>query len=208
MKTILLLLVSGIVFLFGCKQSSNKSVADKSTKSASDSITIVQRPFRGSNELIEYEIPVITGTSIKQGIQKRFYRHGSLYSSIPYVHGKREGIAYTYYSAAPDIEPPVWKEQSYKNNELDGVCKRYHKNGTLQAEYEFKNGNQGVHMKEYTQSGKPVKQPTLTISAKRIATGYYIQVYLSNKDEKVDYFIGNHCCPVNRILFNFLSITS
>jgi len=85
----------------------------------------------------------------------------------------------------------VWKEQNYNNNKLDGVCKRYHQNGNLQAEYEYKNGNPAIELKEFSQSGKAIKQPSLILNSMRTATGYYVTARLSNNKENVDYFIGN-----------------
>ena len=155
-----------------------------------DSIQLIKKPYKNS-DAIEYEIPVLTGTSMKHGIQKRFYNSGSLYSTIPYNHGLKEGIAYTYYLAAEGAKPLVWKEQSYKRNKLDGICKRYHENGTLQAEYEYKEGNPGLGLKEYSKSGKAIKQAKLIVSANRTATGYYVSASLSKKATNVDYFIGN-----------------
>lgn len=84
------------------------------------------------------------GSGIKHGIQKRFYRNGSLYSTIPYRQGKRADTAFTYNLAADGGKSNVWKEQLYKNNHLDGICKRYHADGMLLAEYEYKNGLQRV----------------------------------------------------------------
>ena len=155
-----------------------------------DSIQIIQKLYKNTTDLIEYEIPVLRGTSMKHGIQKRFYRHGSLYSAIPYDHGMKVGTAYTYYPAAEGVKPVVWKEQSYKKNVLNGACKRYHKDGILQAEYEYKNGNPAIGLKEYSQSGKAIKQLTLILSANRTATGYYVTARLSNNTKKVDFFIG------------------
>lgn len=191
MKTNLCVLICVLALLISCTNSTKKANVEEVAKTAKDSITVVKKPYKDKDDLIEYEIPVRTGTGIKHGIQKRFYRHGSLYSSIPYVNGKRKGTAYTYYSVAAGAKPIVWKEQNYINNKLEGVCKRYHQNGTLQAEYEYKNGNPGIDLKEYSQSGKAIKQPSLILSSNRTATGYYVTARLSNNKEKVNYFAGN-----------------
>lgn len=186
----LIFLLVFMIAVSSCTTSPKKSEAED-TKPKNDSTTIVLKPYKNTDDLIEYEIPILNGTSIKHGIQKRFYRNGSLYSEIPYVNGKRIGTAYTYYMAAEGVKPAVWKEQNYAKNVLDGICKRYHEDGTLQAEYEYKNGNPGTGMKEYKQSGKLIAQPTLIVSANRTASGYYISARLSDGRKKVDYFIGN-----------------
>jgi hypothetical protein len=179
-----------LIVLSSCTRPAQKQVPEQA-QSAPDSIQVVQKLFKDSKDLVEYEIPVFRGTSKKHGEQKRFYRNGSLYSLIPYKKGVKEGVAYTYYQASEGVEPQVWKAQNYSNNLLNGTCKRYHRDGTLQAEYEYKNGNPAVGLKEYSQSGKPLKQPSLILSANRVATGYYISARLSKKQKNVDYFVGD-----------------
>ncbi|NQU52000.1 MAG: hypothetical protein HQ522_05630 [Bacteroidetes bacterium] len=189
MKLNLLVLIFGIVLFSGCN-TATKNEASEKDKVSVDSIQIITKSFPNSPKVIEYEIPVLRGTIKKHGIQKRYYLLGSLYSRIPYVNGKREGTAFTYYPAAKGVKPVVWKEQPYINNVLHGICKRYHKNGMLQSEYEYKNGNPGIGMKEFSQSGKPKKQPYLILTKYKVATGYYITAQLSNNFEKVAFFMG------------------
>lgn len=190
MKRNLFILLVFVIGISSCNTNQKQVDADEE-KAENDSIQIVIKPYENTKDLVEYEIPILKGTSIKHGVQKRYYRSGSLYSEIPYTNGKREGTAYTYYLAAEGVKPAVWKEQNYTNNLLNGICKRYHENGTLQAEYEYKNGNPGTGLKEFSQSGKPINQPTLIVSANRTANGYYISARLSNDLKNVDYFIGN-----------------
>lgn len=168
-------------------QEEKKPIANEKV----DSIQVVRKPFENNPDLIEYEIPVYRGTQMKHGVQKRFYRHGSLYSAIPYDHGIKVGTAYTYYPAAEGKEPVVWKEQPYKKNKLDGICKRFHKDGTLQAEYEYKNGMPATGLKEFSQTGKEIKLPSIKVSQNRIHDGVLITASLSNGASEVDYFMGN-----------------
>ncbi len=190
MKINLFLLIFALAFLFSCTIRP-KNVPVQIEKAVDDSIQVVYQPYKGTQDLIEYEIPILRGTKIKHGVQKRFYRNGSLYSSIPYEKGKRQGTAYTYYQSAEGFEPKVWKEQLYEDNMLNGICKRYHDDGTLQAEYEYKNGNPALGLKEYSKNGKEITQPTLILTATRAATGYYVTAQLSKKMSNTDYFIGN-----------------
>lgn len=190
MKLNLFILFAIAILISSCNTSS-KQQAEGTTKPENDSTEIVLKHYKGTTDLVEYKIPILKGTKIRHGIQKRYYRNGSLYSAIPYKNDKRIGTAYTYYPAAPGFKPAVWKEQNYENNLLSGICKRYHDDGMLQAEYEYKNGNPAIGMKEYSKSGKLLKQPTLIVSANRTASGYYVSARLSNDLKKVDYFIGN-----------------
>ena len=178
-----------IILLLAACNSEPKKAIQKSNKAKNDSIQIIKKPYKNSTKT-EYEIPVFRGTQMKHGIQKRYYLHGSLYSAIPYDHGQKHGTAYTYYQAGEGVKPKVWKEQPYVNNMLHGICKRYHQDGTLQAEYEYNEGLPAIGLKEYSQSGKPLKQPTLIVTKSRVSDGFYITARLSNKSENVDYLMG------------------
>ena len=179
-----------IIILTSCINKPQNTTSENN-ESSNDSIQVIKEPYKNNPNVVEYEIPVFKGTKMRHGIQNRFYLHGSLYSQIPYVYGKREGTAFTYYPSHSDIKPAVWKEQPYVNNELNGICKRYHENGKLQAEYEYKNGLPSIGMKEFYESGKPVKLPDLILTKSRIADGYYISARLANNSKKVDFYIGN-----------------
>jgi hypothetical protein len=185
-KLIFPLLLS--LLLFSCNQPQKETTK---AHSVSDGISIIRKPYENAPNVTEYEIPVVKGTDIKHGVQKRYYRHGSLYSEIPYIAGKRNGIAYTYYPVTGNAKPVVWKEQSYLDNNLEGVCRRYHRDGTLQAEYEYKNGVPATGLKEFYQSGNPVKHPDLILNKTRTANHYYVTARLSDGTKSVDYFIGD-----------------
>ncbi|WP_319267581.1 hypothetical protein [uncultured Draconibacterium sp.] len=188
MKRCIYCLSVALLLLSACS-SEPKKEAPENTSEESSGLEIRKQPFRNS-EQIEYEISVVKGTSIKHGMQKRYYLHGSLYSAIPYIAGEKQGTAYTYYQAALDSEPQVWKEQPYEDDELNGICKRYHRDGTLQAEYEYKKGLRAVGLKEYTEAGKEIEQPQLKVAKQRVASGYFIEASLSDDYDNVDYFIG------------------
>lgn len=187
MKTFWLLLLSLIVICSCVNQTETPDESD--TKD--EGIEIITKLYENSESAIEYEIPIVKGTTIKHGIQKRFYQHGSLYSEIPYVAGNREGIAYTYYPVNENEEPLIWKEQSFANNKLEGICKRYHRNGKLQSEYEYKNGLPGTGLKEYYQSGNPVDLPDLVLNKARTLENFYVSAKLTDGTKDVDYYIGD-----------------
>ena len=179
-----------LLFFIGCN---NPKPQEEETVilNPDDGIRVVTRMYKNSATAVEYEIPVVKGTSIKHGIQKRYYRHGSVYSEIPYVAGKKEGVAYTYYPVTGNTESIVWKEQPYVDDKLEGICKRYHRDGKLQAEYEYKNGLPAVGLKEYYQSGNPVNLPDLILNKTKTLENYYVTARLSDGSKNVDYFIGD-----------------
>ena len=191
MKTNHILLFITFILCISCANPGKQQNSINNLESEKDSIIIVTKPYKNTDNVTEYEIPVIRGTGIKHGIQKRYYLYGSLYSEIPYVRGKREGMAKTYYPAAKSESPAIWKEQPYKNNALNGICRRYHRNGKLQAEYEYKDGLPAIGLKEYTTSGKPVKLPVLTLSKSNTGVYHYVTARLSDNEKDVDYFVGD-----------------
>jgi hypothetical protein len=184
-----------IVFLFllftACNNQKSQPEETISFKPESEGISIVTRLYKNSTTAVEYEIPVVKGTDIKHGIQKRYYQHGSLYSEIPYIAGKREGTAYTYYPVTKNEKPIVWKEQPYINDNLEGICKRYHRNGKLQAEYEYKNGLPALGLKEFHPSGNPVKFPDLILNKTLTNENFFITARLTDGSKNVKYYIGD-----------------
>ena len=190
MKPYLVILGTAIFLLAACN-TKNGHPEYEIDNASNDSIQLIKQAYKHKPKITEYEIPVFKDTRKRHGIQKRFYLDGSIYSTIPYSHGKREGTAFTYYLGSSNTKSAIWKEQPYKNNELEGICKRYHRNGKLQAEYEYKNGLPAIGTKEFSESGKSIKMPTLLLTKSKIPDGYYITARLSNNSQKVNYFIGS-----------------
>lgn len=188
MKSIINFIFILSVFL-SCSNPSTKK-EEKQDHSENDSIQIVRNPFKHDASIIEFEIPILKGTKLRHGVQKRFYSNGDLYSQIPYTRNVRNGIAYTYYQTFGKGAPMVWKEQPYINGKLDGICKRYYEDGKIQAEYEYKSGLPAIGLEEYSKSGKEINQPTLILSKKN-SNGYIqINARMSNNTKKVEMFTG------------------
>lgn len=189
MKSILIPLML-VVLISSCINPSTKNT-QKQDNLENDSIVIVKTPFKNEPKKIEYEIPVLKGTELRHGVQKRFYSNGiSLYSEIPFTRNVRNGIAYTYYQTYGEGKPPVWKEQIYINGKLDGICKRYYEDGKLQAEYEYKSGLPAIGLKEYSKSGKEIQQPVLILSQKKVDGYIHITASMSNKTKNVKMYEG------------------
>jgi len=189
MKLKLIVIFSAVLCTSSCS-TKTKNNSTSETKTENDGIEIVYKPYKHTTDLIEYEIPIVKGTSIKHGIQKRYYRNGSLYSTIPYLKGIREDTAYTYYLGTEGVKSKIWKQQVYENDKLNGICKRYHDNGELQAVYEYKNGLPAIGLKEYSRTGKELEQPQLILNSNRVQSGIYISAKLTKPMSNVDFYLG------------------
>jgi hypothetical protein len=188
--TRILISIALVVLIASCMNNKSSKNVEEQDKAANDSIAIVKNTFKNNPSKIEYEIPILKGTKLRHGVQKRFYPDGCLYSKIPFTRNVRNGVAYTYYKAYGDKKPVVWKEQPYVKGKLDGVCKRYHKDGKLQAEYSYKNGLREIGLIEYSKTGKEITLPKLVVSKKVGSSSIQIIAKMSNDTKKVKYFTG------------------
>ncbi len=177
--------------LFSCiNQGAKRADQAAKEKVEQDSIVIIEKPFADNPSKIEYKISVLKGTTLRHGLQQRYYPHGSLYSEIPYVRNERNGIAYTYYKVFKGEKPAVWKEQTYLKGKLNGICKRYYENGKIQSEYEYKDGMPAFGLKEYNESGGEIKQPELSVKSSATDRYYYVTAQLSKRISNVTYYTG------------------
>lgn len=190
MKRVLIFSVLLFIFSSCINQGAKRLEQQMKEDAEKDSIFVIKKPFANDPTKIEYEIPVLKGTNLRHGIQKRYYSHGSLYSEVPYIRNERNGIAYTYYKAFKNESPAVWKEQPYVNGKLNGLCKRYYSSGKLQAEYEFKDGLPAIGLKEYTESGEEISMPVLTAKSSPTSIYYYVTAQLSKSNNKTTFYIG------------------
>ncbi len=175
-------------FLVNPKSNDKNNTA---SANANDSTEIFNMSFKHKPNVVEYEVSVLKGTKTKHGIKKRFYEHGSVYSETPYIKGKRNGISYTFYQAYDDKKPVVWKEQPFIDGVLSGTCRRFHRNGQLQSEYQYSNGLPAIGIKVWKDSGKEVELPKLIVTKKETNGLIFINVRISNNTKKVKYFTGN-----------------
>ena len=109
------------------------------------------------------------------------------------MNNKKHGKRYTYHSTGK-----VWKEQSYVEGKLDGICKRYDRNGKVSAEYMYKAGLPAVGLKEFTNLGKERVQPTLKIQKiDQVASAHKYKLKLSLTGENlkriksVEFYMGD-----------------
>jgi len=184
----LVLFLMSVIFSCSNQQNKPQQVAELTEN---DSIDIVKTPYANDPRKTEYETPVLKTSRLRHGIVKRFYLEGCLYSEIPYKNGQMEGTGYTYYQSKNGEKPKVWKEQVFVDGKLTGLCKRYHENGKIQAEYEYKEGNLGIGMKEFTKEGIEIQQPELVVNSFNSGGQIVIKASLSKPANNVEYFAGS-----------------
>lgn len=179
-----------IIWLIHSCSGGQKKAPSGQKHGVQDSIVVIKKAYENNPGATEYEIPVFRGTNMRHGIQKRYYVHGSVYSEIPYTYGKKNGNAYTYYQAALGAKPVIWKEQPYVNDTLHGTCRRFHRDGRLQAEYEYNKGLPGTGLREFNESGNPVALPKLILNKSKTGEYYFITARLDKKMKEVNYYLG------------------
>lgn len=180
-----------LLILPSCFNKPAKQEVANAENIVNDTTEILKVPFSNNPSKIEYEISVLKGTKTMHGIRKRFYPHGSVYSEGRYVNGKKNGITYTYYQEYGGAKPKIWKEQPYVDGKMEGICRRFHKNEKLQAEYEYKGGLPAIGFKEWNESGKEVTLPKLNLTKEVVNHQTYISARMSNNTKNVKYYSGN-----------------
>lgn len=119
----------------------------------------------------------------KDGIEKRFYEDGELFSEMPYSNDTAVGISKTYRDKGGiSTESPYVKgrlngieKQYYESGKLkseipfvdglkNGVEKEYFENGVLSLEIPYTDNSKNGIEKEYTKSGKLKRETTYTIN--------------------------------------------
>jgi hypothetical protein len=124
------------------------------------------------------------------GHSTKYYDDGvTKRSELEYSNGKLEGMQKRFYKSGK-----LYKEELYNAGKRDGLTKKYRENGNLMSEAIFKNGYEGTDLKEYLTDGELKKiYPKIIIKTenKLKANGtFIINVSISNKSEKVEYYLG------------------
>lgn len=73
---------------------------------------------------------------VENGQRVSYSSAGRVIARVPYVGGKKEGIAYKYYS----YDGTLKSEISYKNDYRDGITKEYYENGKLSQISHYRQG--------------------------------------------------------------------
>jgi antitoxin component YwqK of YwqJK toxin-antitoxin module len=86
------------------------------------------------------------------GIRVNYYNDGqTVHSKVTYNHGIKEGPAIWYYR-----DGKVFEHTSFADGKRDGLTRKYHKNGQLLSECEYKTGNPLPGLVEYNEDGSKV----------------------------------------------------
>ncbi len=98
----------------------------------------------------------------REGPAVTYYNNGQLRTKLNFVNNKLEGTATMYYKTGE-----LYRVTHYKDGKAEGMRTSYYKNGKVMSEVPYKDDFPGLGIKEYTMSGKPVKNllPAIKIRA-------------------------------------------
>jgi antitoxin component YwqK of YwqJK toxin-antitoxin module len=116
-----------------------------------DNVHIVNDSASAASYVLTYykdDLPV--------GIQRDYFKDGTLNVEIPYVNGKINGILKRY-----DTTGKVGTEETYSNDKLNGAYIEYCCGGKIKDELFYVNDEQTGVYKEYYESGKLKSEVTL-----------------------------------------------
>ena len=102
------------------------------------------------------------GTDKKEGIERRYYKNGTLFHEIPYKDDKEEGMVKIYYSSGK-----LLAEIPYNNGKVEEIERWYYENGQLKTETPGKDDKQEGTEKEYSESGKLIRETPYKNGKKR-----------------------------------------
>jgi hypothetical protein len=192
MKILLIsvLIILTLLFISAC---SGKGDAKKNLQTETEISSVPDTGFTGikqymSRQLLIKEVTFRNG--VREGLMKSFYQNGKLRQTFWYENGLREDSAKWYYE-----DGQVFRSTPYKNDTIEGTQKQYYKNGRLKALLSYKKGLRTPYLEEFTQDGKLVGgYPQLVVNTRdeyRTKGLFRITLGLSDKSEKVKYFLGD-----------------
>jgi len=146
---------------------------------------------------------------LRNGLTKNFYRNGALLSEVYYANGLRNGVAVNYYKEGGvharipyrnDVKEgeAVWYYPSgkpyritpYHQNLIDGIQRFFYESGQLQAEVPWKKGQPGTGLKEYTESGRLIREPSVVVRPERLNDAVILYISLSDESRNVTFYQG------------------
>jgi antitoxin component YwqK of YwqJK toxin-antitoxin module len=146
---------------------------------------------------------------LRNGLTKNFYRNGALLSEVYYANGLRNGVAVNYYKEGGvharipyrnDVKEgeAVWYYPSgkpyritpYHQNLIDGIQRFFYESGQIQAEVPWKKGQPGTGLKEYTESGRLIREPSVVVRPERLNDAVILYISLSDESRNVTFYQG------------------
>jgi hypothetical protein len=186
-----LVVMISLLFYYGC---TGKGSSTKDTQSSNDTVSAVpDTGFTGIKQYMsgQYIVSEVTfKNGVKEGLKKTFYASGKVRQTFWYENNLREDSSKWYYE-----EGQVFRSTPYKHDTIDGIQKQYYRTGEVKAKLKYIKGLRTPFLEEYTRDGKLVKgYPDLVINTKdeyKSKGTYEISLELSNKSQKVRYYIGD-----------------
>jgi len=178
-----------LVLAIGCEmETSNTSpnsniIRDKDGKVIEGELTKYYKNGKLA-AVMNFKNSKLDGQAVKyyeDGITKR--------SDLKYSTGLLEGVQKRYYKSGS-----IYKEELYNKGKRDGLTRKYREDGKLMSEAVFKNGFAGTDLKEYLTDGRLKKiYPKIVINTEdRLSVNgtFKIIISLSDKSKKVEYYLG------------------
>lgn len=120
----------------------------------------------------------------KNGAFRAYTERGCLYLEINYKDGMKNGETKCYFENSEIVH---WSN-SYTDDELDGVCKKYYKNGDIDETTTFVKGKKEGISKSYFKSGKLYSEETY---ANNMQNGKAATYYPSGQIEQSAFFVDD-----------------
>lgn len=184
-----LIFVLSVFLISGCNGNVNKK---KDTQAVNDSIVVPDTGYTGikqfmSGRNIVSEVTFKNG--VKQGLMKSFYAGGKVRQTLWYKDGVRTDTAIWYYE-----EGQVFRKTPYKNDTVDGEQIQYFREGRVKARLRYIKGLRTPFLMEYSKNGTLIDSyPNLIVNINdeyKTKGVYSISLQLSDKSEKVRFYIG------------------
>jgi hypothetical protein len=193
-KSMKIIKASFIIFLAflivsGCGRGSGK----KNSSDGNDTSSVADTGFTGIKQYMSGNHLVMETTfknGIKEGLTKTYYTSGKLKGTLWYENGLKEDSAKWFFE-----EGQLFRSTPYIRDTIDGIQIQYYRAGKLKAKIGYKKGLRTFYMQEYDMNGKLAGgYPQLVVNTKDEYNSkgiYSVSLSLSDKSEKVKYFLGD-----------------
>ena len=127
--------------------------------------------------------------SLIHGPATVYYEGGKVISStVTYRNNKKDGLEKKFYKSGE-----LYSTRNYEKGKLQGIERRYYKNGQLRTEVNYRDSRPAVGLKEYSMSGEPVVEyPELKMRQSLTSDGLIkLEFFFEGHPRVVTFYEGN-----------------